>query len=390
MDPARNPYNPGAGAPPPALVGREHAIEAFDIAVRRFGLGRSARSMLLTGLRGVGKTVLLREFGRIGERSRWVYQRIEATEDLRFPETLAILVRKAILRLSIGERVAERARRARGVLKSFQVRWELPVNGDIVAGFDPVPGYADSGELDHDLADLFIEVGELAKARGVGVLFTIDEMQYLSRRHLKALIVGLHSISQEQLPFVVAGAGLPSLLALVGDARSYAERLFEFRVINSLKADEATTALVEPAQAEGVRWHPDALERVVTRTRGYPYFLQEFGKQVWNIAEGPEEITPTDVDAAIPIATDELDTGFFRVRIDRTTDTERTYLSAIASLGAGPYASGEVAAAMGKTTGQVGPHRDALIKRGLCYSPRHGIIDFTVPMFDRFISRRMT
>ena len=390
MDPARNPYNPGAGAPPPALVGREHAIEAFDIAVRRFGLGRSARSMLLTGLRGVGKTVLLREFGRIGERSRWVYQRIEATEDLRFPETLAILVRKAILRLSIGERVAERARRARGVLKSFQVRWELPVNGDIVAGFDPVPGYADSGELDHDLADLFIEVGELAKARGVGVLFTIDEMQYLSRRHLKALIVGLHSISQEQLPFVVAGAGLPSLLALVGDARSYAERLFEFRVINSLKADEATTALVEPAEAEGVRWHPDALERVVTRTRGYPYFLQEFGKQVWNIAEGPEEITPTDVDAAIPIATDELDTGFFRVRIDRTTDTERTYLSAMASLGAGPYASGEVAAAMGKTTTQVGPHRDALIKRGLCYSPRHGIIDFTVPMFDRFIRRRMT
>ena len=330
------------------------------------------------------------EFGRIGERGRWVYQKIEATEDLRFPETLAILVRKAILRLSTSQRVAERTRRAWGVLKSFQLRWKLPVNGDIVAGFDPVPGYADSGELDHDLGDLFIEVGKLAKARGVGVLFTIDEMQHLSRRDLTALIVGLHNISQEQLPFVVAGAGLPSLIALVGDARSYAERLFEFRVINSLKTDEAEAALVEPAEVEGVRWHPDALERVVTRTRGYPYFLQEFGKQVWNIAEGPDEITPTDVDAAIRIATDELDTGFFRVRIDRTTDTERTYLSAMASLGAGPYASGEVAAAMGKTTGQVGPHRDALIKRGLCYSPRHGIIDFTVPMFDRFIRRRMT
>ena len=345
--------------------------------------------MLLTGLRGVGKTVLLREFGRIGEHAGWVYHKIEATEDLAFPQTLALLVRKSILRLSAGQRAAERARRAWGVLRSFQIRWELPANGDLVAAFDPVPGYADSGELDHDLGDLFIEVGELAKDRGVGVLFTIDEMQYLSKRHLTALIVGLHGISQEQLPFMVAGAGLPSLLALVGDARSYAERLFEFRDINSLDPEDARAALVEPAEGEGVRWHADALEQVVTLTGGYPYFLQEFGKQVWNVAEGFDEIASTDVDAAADIATDELDTGFFRVRIDRTTDMERSYLSAMASLGAGPYASGKVAAAMGKTTTQVGPHRDALIRRGLCYSPRYGIIDFTVPMFDQFIRRRM-
>ena len=390
MDPARNPYNPGAGAPPPALVGREDAIRSFDIAVRRFALGRSARSMLLTGLRGVGKTVLLREFGRIGESSGWVYQKIEATEDLAFPETLAILVRKSILRLSAGQRVVERTRRAWGVLKSFQIRWKLPVNGDIVAGFDPVPGYADSGRLDHDLSDLFNEVGELARDRSLGVLFTIDEMQYLSKRDLTALIVGLHGISQEQLPFVVAGAGLPSLLALVGDARSYAERLFEFKEINSLAPEEARAALVEPAESEGVHWRADALEQVVTGTKGYPYFLQEFGKQVWNIAEGFDEIAAADVEAATPVATDELDTGFFRVRIDRTTDTERSYLSAMASLGAGPYASGEVAAALGKTTAQVGPHRDALIKRGLCFSPRYGVIDFTVPMFDQFIRRRIT
>lgn len=390
MDPARNPYNPGAGAPPPALVGREDAMYAFDIAVRRFALGRSARSMLLTGLRGVGKTVLLREFGRISERAGWVYQKIEATEDLAFPETLALLVRKSILRLSAGQRAVERARQAWGVLRSFQIRWKLPVNGDIVAEFDPLPGYADSGSLDHDLSDLFVEVGELAKGRECGVLFTIDEMQYLSKRDLTALIVGLHGISQEQLPFVVAGAGLPSLLALVGDARSYAERLFEFREINSLAPDEAKAALVEPAESEGVSWRSDALEQVVTRTKGYPYFLQEFGKQVWNIAEGFDEISSADVEAATPVATDELDKGFFRVRIDRTTDTERSYLSAMASLGAGPYASGDVAAAMGRTTTQVGPQRDALIKRGLCYSPRYGVIDFTVPMFDQFIRRRIT
>ncbi len=343
---------------------------------------------MLTGLRGVGKTVLLREFGRIAEGSGWVYQSIEATENLDLPENLSILVRKSILRLSAGGRVTEPAHRAWGVLRSFQLRWKLPSNGEVVAGFDPAPGYADSGVLDHDLVDLFLEVGELAKARGVGVLLTIDEMQYLGRRQLTALLLSLHRISQEQLPFMVAGAGLPSLLAQVGEARSYAERLFEFRVINSLGVAEARAALVEPAEAEGVRWHSGALERVVTETGGYPYFLQEFGKQVWNVSEGHEVITAHDVDTAIPIATDELDTGFFRIRFDRRTERERAYLSAMASLGAGPYRSGDVAAAMHRTTAQVGPYRDSLIKRGLCYSPRHGVIDFTVPMFDRFMRRR--
>lgn len=383
----RNPYSPGAGSPPPALVGRDEELHRLELTVQRLGLGRPARSLILTGLRGVGKTVLLREFGRIGEQRGWIYQKLEATEDFDLPETVAILVRKSILRLSAGQRVAERARRALGVLKSFQLRWELPTNGSVVAGLDAVPGYADSGTLDHDLGDLFTEVGELARDRSIGVLFTLDEMQYLRKQHLTALIVGLHGISQEQFPFVVVGAGLPSLIAQVGASRSYAERLFEFRVINSLKTAEARAALVEPADDEGVRWHPDALEEVVSRTGGYPYFLQEFGKQVWDVAEGPNELTPADVDAATPIATDELDSGFFRMRFDRTTDMERAYLLAMASLGRGPYLSGEVAAAMGKTTTQVGPHRDTLIKRGLCYSPRHGVIDFTVPMFDEFLRR---
>ena len=390
MDPVRNPYSPGAGSPPPALVGRDSQLDAFDIAVQRLALGRPAKSLMLTGLRGVGKTVLLREFGRIAVSHHWVHQQTEATEDQHFAESMAMLVRKALLRLSVGHRTADRGRRALGVLRSFQLRWNLPEGGDVELGLDPVPGLADSGALDDDLAGLFMEVGEVARSQGIGVLFTIDEIQYLSRQDLAALIVGLHRVSQEQLPFIVAGAGLPSLPALAGEAKSYAERLFAFQVIDSLGHDQAREALATPATDEGATWQPDALDRVVDITEGYPYFLQEFAKQAWDVAAGPDTLTLADVEAAIPLAVDELDTGFFRVRIDRTTDSERSYLAAMASLGAGPYLSGEVAAAMGKTTTQVGPHRDTLIKRGLCFSPRHGVIAFTVPMFDQFIRRWRT
>jgi len=390
MDPVRNPYSPGAGSPPPALVGRDVELEQFDIAVQRLALGRSAKSMMLIGLRGVGKTVLLGEFGHIAERHGWVHQQIEAADDIRFPSAMAMLVRKALLRLSAGQRLAERGRRAFGVLKSFQLRWLLADGADLAFEFDPVQGRADSGVLEEDLSDLFVEVGAVARDRGVGVLFTIDEIQYLGRADLSALIVGLHRVSQQQLPFMVAGAGLPSLPALAGQAKSYAERLFAFRSIDSLDQSEAEVALVAAADAEGVTWSRDALTRVVSITEGYPYFLQEFGQESWNVAVGPDEIVGADVEAALPIAVDELDTGFFQARIGRTTNAEREYLIAMASLGPGPYNSGDVAAAMGKRTTQVGPHRDTLIKRGLCYSPRHGVIAFTVPMFDQFIRRHLS
>ena len=186
---------------------------------------------------------------------------------------------------------------------------------------------------------------------------------------------------------MVVGAGLPSLPALAGEAKSYAERLFAFRVIDSLDQTAASAALATPADEEGVQWQPAALAAVVDATEGYPYFLQEFGKQAWDFAAGPDTISASDIDATIPIAVSELDTGFFRVRIDRTTDAERAYLAALASPGPGPHNSGDVAAATDKTTGQVGPHRDTLIKRGLCYSPRYGVIAFTVPMFDQFVRR---
>ena len=342
---------------------------------------------MLTGLRGVGKTVLLMEFGKIARSHGWIHLQIEATEDIRFPEAMAMLARKALLRLSASQRMADRARRAFGVLKSFQLRWGLPGGTDVVVGIDPELGVADSGVLDDDLAELFLEVGEVARDQGTGVLITVDEIQYLSKEQLAALIVGLHRVSQEQLPFMVVGAGLPSLPALAGEAKSYSERLFTFTNIDRLERGEASGALAVPADAEGVEWSPEALARVVGVAQCYPYFLQEFGKQAWDTAIGPERISSDDVERAIPVAIDELDAGFFRVRIDRTSDSERAYISAMASLDVGPYESGAVAAAMGKTTTQVGPVRDALIKRGLCYSPRYGVIDFTVPMFDEFVRR---
>ncbi|MDQ6949559.1 MAG: ATP-binding protein [Actinomycetota bacterium] len=387
MDPVANPYSPGAGTPPPALVGRDAELAAFDTAVRRLGIGRPAKSVMLTGLRGVGKTVLLREFSQLAKSHGWVHEQIEATEAIRFPEAVAMLTRKALLRLSVGQRAAARVRRALGVLKSFQLRWSLPDSGDLTLEVDPVAGLADSGVLDDDLTGLFIEVGELARERGLGVLITIDEIQYLTTEHLGALIMALHRVAQEQLPLMVAGAGLPSLPALAGEAKSYAERLFNFAVIGRLGEAEAGAALLRPAKDEGVHWDPSAIDAAVGVAEGYPYFLQEFGKQAWDVAEGPDTITAADVDNAMPIAIAELDTGFFRVRIDRTTDAERAYLRAMASLGSGPYGSGEIAAAMGKTTTQVGPYRDTLIKRGLCYSPRYGLVAFTVPMFDQFLRR---
>ncbi|MDE0600365.1 MAG: ATP-binding protein [bacterium] len=390
MDPARNPYSPGAGARPPALVGRDDELNHFEIAIRRLAAGLYDRSMLLSGLRGVGKTVLLNEFCSIAQRQAWVFQQIEATKELDLSRIMADRIRIALLQLSAGHRLAERARRALGVLKSFRVRWHLPEGGDVELGIEPIAGRADTGILQEDLADLFIEVGEYASEQEVGILITIDEAQYLGRDQLGTLVMGLHKVSQRQLPFMVVPAGLPSLPALAGEARSYAERLFTFVKINSLQPEEAATALTVPAEAHGVRWHTDALDRIVDETAGYPYFLQEFGKHAWNFARGPHHITLEDIKHAIPFAVETLDTGFFSIRFDRTTETERAYLAAMAHLGAGPHASGTVASAMGRTTSQVSPFRNSLISKGLCHAPSHGRIAFTVPMFDQFVRRRVS
>lgn len=340
----------------------------------------------------MGKTVLLNEFGRTASAEGWIHAHLEATEDIRVAKATAALARRVLLELSALARAKDRASRALGVLRSF-IKVHVPMGGDagsLVIDFEPVPGHADSGDLDGDLSGLFTEVGEAARSAGTGVFLTIDEIQYLTRAELSALIIGLHRVSQLGLPLLVAGAGLPSLPGLAGEARSYAERLFRYVDIGSLSPADARQALTKPVEAEGAHWVPEAVDQVIADTNGYPYFLQEFGKQAWNLAAG-DSITLSDVTAATALAIDDLDQGFFRARIDKTTDAERDYLRAMAALGGpGPYRSGEVSRRLGKKTTQTGPTRDSLIKRGLCYAPRHGDLAFTVPMFDEFIRRTLT
>lgn len=387
VDPIRNPFTPGAGSKPPLLVGRDAQLDAMSIAVQRMNLGRFERSLLLTGLRGVGKTVLLNEFGRIAETNGWIHEHIEATDDTRVASDIAAMSRRVLLRLSVRERVKDRARSALGALRTF-VKVHVPIGGtEVLIDFEPLPGIADSGSLDADIGGLFREVGETAREGQTGVLFTIDEIQYLTREELGALIVGLHRVSQLGLPLLIAGAGLPSLPGLAGEARSYSERLFTFVEVGSLSEQDARRALVEPVEAEDAEWEDQAVDRLIRQTEGYPYFLQEFGKQAWTVAQS-SPITDGDIEAAIGLALDDLDQGFFRARLDKTTDAERDYLRAMANLGGpGPYRSGDVSRAVGRKTTQTGPVRDSLIKRGLCYAPRHGLVAFTVPMFDQYIRR---
>ena len=385
MDPVRNPFSPGAGTRPPALVGREREIEAMDIALQRLRLGRDGRSEMLTGLRGVGKTVLLNEFELLADARGYFHEHLEVGEDGDLPPRLAAAFRRVLLSMDARRRIGARVVRALGVLKAFTIG--LPGGPELSIDVDAVHGPADSGDLATDLAGLFVELGEVARDHDTGVLITIDELHYVKRATLEALVMGVHRATQLALPITVAGAGLPSLAALTGEAKSYAERVFTFPVIDSLTEDQPRQALEVPVADEGVRWKPEALDRLVEVTRGYPYFLQEFGKQAWDAAEGPALITLDDVERSIPVATAELDDGFFRVRTGRTSDPERAYLRAMAELGPGPVRSVEVATLLGKKATALGPTRDGLLKKALCYSPRWGEIDFTVPMFDAFMRR---
>jgi hypothetical protein len=385
VDPVRNPYSPGAGTRPPALVGREREIEAMDVALQRLRLGRDGRSAMLTGLRGVGKTVLLNEFEQLAQGGGYFHEHVEVNEDGDLPVRLASAFRRVLLAMDARRRIGERVRRALGVLKAFSI--SLPNGPELSIDVDAVHGPADSGDLATDLAGLFTELGEVARDHDTGVLITIDELHYVTPVTLEALVMGLHRAAQLALPITIAGAGLPSLAALTGEAKSYAERMFTFPVIGSLNPGQAREALEVPAADESVRWSDEAIVRVVEITQGFPYFLQEFGKQAWDAAEGPDTITLGDVERSIPVATAELDDGFFRVRTGRTSNPERAYLRAMAELSPGPVRSGEVAALLGKKATALGPTRDNLIRKAVCYSPRWGEIDFTVPMFDRFMRR---
>ena len=389
MDPIRNPYSPGAGAQPPELAGRQSLLNTAQIALERCKLGRSSKSLLMVGLRGVGKTVLLDRIRQNAEADGNLTLWIEHVDNRSLPSKLVPQLRTALIRLSSRARAKDLTRRAFSALAGFANSLKIKLQ-DIELGFDfPLEsGLADCGDLESDLTDLLEIVGHAAKAEGASMAIFVDEMQYVAEHELAALIAALHRCSQRQLPVILFGAGLPQLRGRMGDAKSYAERLFSFPIIDQLTAKDARLAIAKPAQAEGVEIREDALELVVERTRCYPYFLQEWGKHIWDEAES-SPITISHVEAASVLAISELDESFFRVRFDRLTPTERNYLRAMAELGEGPHRSGEIATVLKRSVQALGPTRAQLISKGMLWSPGHGDTAFTVPLFDQFMLRNV-
>jgi hypothetical protein len=386
MDQVRNPYNPGSGARPPELAGRAAEVQELNVALQRLLAGRGAKSQLLTGLRGVGKTVLLQEFGRVAGKRGFIHEHLEVGDDDQVPLRLALALRKAILKLGGKKKVKGVNRQALGVLKSFA--GTLPDGTNMFVDLETVPGVADSGDLASDLGGVFEEIGRAAQAHEGGVLLTLDEMHRLSTATFESLLGGLSQAHQLGLPVTIAGAGLPSLPALGPEAASQLERMFRLRPLGPLAPEEAADALLLPAAAEGVGWKAGAVAKMYEVTGGYPYFIQEFAKQAWDLAEeGSKVIRPADVERGIPLALAEIDEGFFQVRTGKVTAPERAYLRAMAELGPGVVRSAEVAALLRKKTTQVAPVRDTLLKKALCFSPRFNELAFTVPMFDQFMKR---
>ncbi len=387
MDPIHNPFSPGAGSPPPELVGRDPDLEQARILLGRIKLKRSEKSLLLTGLRGVGKTVLLKEIESLSKKNGYRTIFIEAHENKRLGPLLIPYLRALLFDLDRQAGVNDKVKRALAVLRSFIGAVKLTVH-DVSIGIDiePEKGSADSGDLEIDLPSLFVAIGEAAEARKCAVALLIDELQYLSPKELGALIMAMHKVQQYQLPLVLFAAGLPTLPGLAGEAKSYSERLFSFPDIGALSSRDAARALEEPAQAAGVAFDPEALEEIYRLTKGYPYFIQEWGYQVWNLAPG-SPITLQIVQDATAEVMPRLDENFFRVRFDRLTPSEKNFLRAMAELGPGAHRIGEVADILKIKATSLSPVRSDLIKKGMIYSPSYGEIAFTVPLFDEFMIR---
>jgi hypothetical protein len=389
MDPIRNPFAPGAGTPPPELAGRDELREALRVALERAKIGRPAKSAMLVGLRGVGKTVLLDRVRQDAEEAGIHTVRIEAPEGRSLPALLAPQLRQALLRLSQVEAAKQYAIRGLRALAGFAGKLKVTF-ADIEVGLDyePEPGLADNGDLEHDLQALFEQVGLAAKSAGTALAIFIDELQYVEEPQLAALITAMHRTEQRQLPVVLVGAGLPQLRGQMGNAKSYAERLFDFPEIGPLPPAAAQLAIERPLAKEGVNVEADALEQILRVTKGYAYFLQQWGSHTWRAAS-QSPITKADVDTASLTAIAALDESFFRVRFDRLTPKEKKYLRAMAELGAGPHRSGDIAGCFQARVSSLAPTRSSLIVKGMVWSPNHGDTAFTVPMFDEFMKRIM-
>ena len=389
MDPVSNPFAPGAGTRPPELAGRDTIRESARVALQRIRIGRPNKSIVLVGLRGTGKTVLLDLIRQEAESSGILSLRIEAPENRSLPSILAPQLRVALLKLSTKGKATQLAQRAlrglAGFVGALKVKYE-----DIEVGldFNPEPGLADNGDLETDLQQLLEVVGAAARADATCVTLLIDELQYVKEEELAALITALHRTAQQQLPVVMFGAGLPQVRGRMGKAKSYAERLFEFPEIGALLPEDARRAIAKPAWGEGVEIASAALDAIVSQTQCYPYFLQEWGKHVWDVAER-SPITVSDVDTASRRAIATLDESFFLVRFDRLTPSEKRYMRAMAQLGAGPHRSGDIASELRRPVSSLAPTRSQLINKGMIWSPSHGDTAFTVPMFDEFMRRIM-
>lgn len=389
MNPVTNPFSPGAGTPPPELAGRDELLETVRVAIERVRRGLPSKSVLLVGLRGVGKTVLLDRMRDDAEGRGIETMRIEAPEGRSLPAILAPQLRQALLHLSRNEKARALAQRGLKALAGFAKALKLKYN-DIEVGFDfsPEPGLADNGDLEHDLQALLETVGQAAKSGETAAVIFLDEIQYVEEDELAALITALHRTSQRRLPVMLVGAGLPQLRGKMGRAKSYAERLFDFPHIGPLSREATRLAIAKPAREQDVEIEPDALERIISETRGYPYFVQEWGKHAWDAAAA-SPITTKDVESASESAIAALDDSFFRVRFDRLTPAERLYLRAMAELGPGPHRSGNVAEELHRKVTSLGPVRNNLIAKGMIWSPQHGDTAFTVPLFDEFMRRIM-
>jgi len=389
MDPVKNPYAPGAGTPPPELAGRDELRETVRIALERVRAGRPTKSILMVGLRGVGKTVLLDKLRDDAAASGMETIRVEAPENRSLPAILAPQLRQALLRLSRNEQAKELAQRAlrglAGFAKALKVKYQ-----DIEVGmdFEPEPGLADNGDLEHDLQALIEVSGAAAKKAGTALVMFVDELQYVDEEQLASLITALHRSAQRSLPVVLVGAGHPQLPGKMGRAKSYAERLFDFPQIGPLSVEAARLAIRKPAAEQGINVNEDALDQIIKETRGYPYFLQEWGKHSWDVATS-SPITLADVQQATTSAIAALDDSFFRVRFDRLTPLEKRYLRAMSDIGAGPHRSGDIAEKLGRDVTSLGPTRSQLIVKGMIWSPSHGDTAFTVPLFDAFMKRIM-
>jgi hypothetical protein len=370
------------------LVGRDDQLDSFDLLLARLLDGYPEQSMIITGLRGVGKTVLLNEFRARAESAGWAVVEVEVSnhDDSTFRLVMARESRRALFSIAPRERWKEKGRRAAAALKSFSIT--VSPDGAISAGLnvDAIEGVADSGMLDADLTDLLVALGEAAQDHSTGVVFLLDEIQFLSVSQLESLIAAMHRTVQRSLPITLVAAGLPQIPELAGEAKSYAERLFKFPEIGRLSPSDAREALEGPAAEQDVTYEAGAVNFIVEYTEGYPYFIQEFGKAVWDLADGPT-ITLADTEVALAVVEEKLDGSFFRVRLDRTTDLERAYLRAMAELGPNAQPAGEVAALLDRTSQQCGPTRARLIDKGLLYTPSFGFAAFTVPQFDRFLKR---